>query len=572
MRHWTVLLLAACAATAARGQSFPFNDSFASYPPGSTGAPAWSILGGAFNATDGALHGPITLRYNGRPPSRYTVEAMVSVADEPADAAGTVAEAGFVFNMQHDADTHSSDAATLTFRRDAEGKVITTVVTGADTPGYRSLNPPVVAMPDPGRNDIPLRLVVDAGAGRYAVYVGDTLAARSAPAEYAAGLLALRLAGSAVADDVVLRAPTVGELKDLAVRTLFNDPRDIAGDDDGTVLVLHRGSPAIQRLTADGEVVRTFGRRLPSGVPDPVAITRGTGGEVLIVNRFPGEVVVYDHNGGIRSRFGKGRLVEPADVAVRANGAVYVADPGAAKVFVFDPSLQFIGEVAAFDGAPGVPWRIGVDSLDNLVISLDAPARAVVLRPAADGVSMALIRKADTAPADVVVAPDGETWALLDGKVSAWPRGSATATAFSGAVVGGLEPDGRLARSGDRVMALNRRDARVVFLPPGLEDVQPAVTMQNVADTAAIVRWTSADASKTSHVQILRGSTWDTVNGRTEAPETKRQVLLDKLTPGTIYRYKISPTVAAIPPLEWSTEFTFTAGQTTPEPPKEQTP
>jgi hypothetical protein len=571
MRHWTILLLAAIAATAARGQSFPFNDSFASYPAGSTGAPAWSILGGAFNAADGGLHAPVTLRYNGRPPALYALDATVSVTDETPDADGLIASAGVVFDMQHPGDTHASDSAVLTFRKDADG-VHAEVLTRADTAAYPHLAPMKVAVNDPGRKDIPIRLVVDAGKGRFSFYVGGTAVVRSAPAEYAAGLLALRLDGNAVLDNLVLRTPTGDEIKTLQATTLFNDPRDIAGGEDGALLVLDRSSPAVLTVTPDGEVTGRFGRRLASGIPDAVAMARGLGGEVLVLNRFPGEVVAFDRNGGIRYRFGAGRLVEPSDLAVRANGTVYVADPGAGRLFVFEGGGRYLGEVSDFGGGTGAPSRVGVDALDNLVVSLDGFARSVVLRPALDNVSMALIQKSDDAPADIVVTPKGETWAIARGAVAAWPRTATDAPAFRGAAVAGLEPDAHLARTGERVALLERRNARVVFLPADLKDVKPIVAMQNVSDTAAIVRWESAEASKISRVRVLRGSTWDTVTDRAAEPATQHQVLLERLIPGNKYKYRLSPTVATIPPADWSDAFEFTAGENKTGPVKGQAP
>jgi hypothetical protein len=284
-------------------------------------------------------------------------------------------------------------------------------------------------------------------------------------------------------------------------------------------------------------------------------------------------VVAYDRNGGIRYRFGAGRLVEPSDLAVRANGTVYVADPGAGKVFVFEGGGRYLGEVSDFGGGGGAPSRVGVDALDNLVVSLDGFARSVTLRPALDNVSMALIRKADDAPADVAVTPKGETWAEAGGGVSVWPRTAADAPVFRGDAAAGLEPDARLARVGDRMAMLERRNARVVFIPADLKDVKPTVAMQNVSDTAAIVRWESAEASKISRVRVLRGSTWDAVTARAPEPSTQHQVLLERLIPGNHYKYRLSPTVTTIPPADWSSaEFQFTAGENKTEPVKGQAP
>lgn len=565
MNRWCVapLVLAFALATSARGQSFPFNDAFASYPAGSTGAPAWSILGGAFNAVDGVLRAPIVLRYNGRPPARYTVEATVRIPEGSVDESGLLGSAGFVFDMQHDADTGSSDSAGLAFRQGASG-VQAAVECAAEMPAQTRRM--TVDVADPGREGIPIRLVVDAENGRYAVFVAHNAVVRSAAAEYPAGLLAIRLQGAATLDDLVLRVPTDEESDAVRTTTLFNDPRDITNGDDDGIMVLHRSSPAVLVVTPDGEVTRRFGRRLPGSVPDAVALARGERGEVLVLNRFPAEVVAYDRNGGLRYRFGAGILKEPSDIAVRTGGAVYVADPVAAKVFVFGADGRYLGGISNFGDKSGKPVRVSVDALDNLVVSLDAGARTVVLRPATDNVTTALVREEPHGPEDVVVGPDHQTLAFSNNRVAVWPEVSEGATAFTGAAVGGLDADGRLARAGSHVVLLDRAKSRVVFIPDDLQDVTPTVIMQNIGNTAAIVRWTSPSGANESHVRLLRGSTWDVVNAPHKAADTSRQVLLERLTPGTTYRYDISPTVTTIPPSDWSTDFTFTAGAAGPKP------
>lgn len=570
LHRWlTLLALILLCAGFARAQSFPFNDAFASYPPGSTGAPAWSMLGGAFNAADGVLHAPITLRYNGRPPALYTVEATMRVGKAAPDENGLLASAGFAFNMQHDADTGSSDNVALVFRSTAEGEQAS-VERGTQTPsGTRTLATP---LPDPGHESVPIRLVVDAGNGRYAFFVAGTAVLTSQAAEYAAGLLAVRLQGAATLDDVVLRAPTEAETAAVRVTTLFNDPRDIAAGDDGEILVLNRSDPAVLAVTTDGEVTRRFARRVPGRLADPVALARGKRGEVLILNRFPAQVVAYDRNGGFRYRFGETVLKEPVAIAVRSTGAVYVADPAAKKVFAFDASGRPLGAMTAFGDRPGTPTDVAIDGLDNLVVFLDHGARTVTLRPAADDVTAALVREEEGGPTSVAVTPGGQTLALWQGKITEWPRAARNGPSFSGAAVGGLDPEGRLARVGDHMALLERSLARIIFVPLDLRDTRPSVTMQNISDTAAIVRWTSDEPSDTSRVRLLRGSTWDTVTAHATKPDTKHQVLVERLKPGTEYKYELSPTVRTVPPSDWSAVFTFTAGQSTPEPAKGEAP
>src|SRR5690606_25945390 len=91
----------------AAAQGFPFEDAFTAYPPGSAGGTAWSILDGSFTTADGALLGPVTVRYNARMPVRFTVDLTLDLSERPG------ARATVFFNHQHDAETRSSDGVSV---------------------------------------------------------------------------------------------------------------------------------------------------------------------------------------------------------------------------------------------------------------------------------------------------------------------------------------------------------------------------------------------------------------------------------------------------------------------------
>jgi len=557
-KQWTValaaVLAAAMAAPGARGQGFPFEDAFTAYQPGSTGAPAWSILGGAFTTQEGALRGPVAIRYNARMPQRFvadmTLDLRGSSADRPLGAPAT--EAALFFNHQNDGDTRSSDIVLLHPAAQA-GKL--EVVTATDRPGLpRDTHETRTAdVPD---GPVALKVIVDAAAGRFSVMLGGQPVLTSAPMEYAGGLLAIRLSEGASLDRVVLRTPTTEESRSVLLTRLFNDPRDVAGV-GGDILVLHRGSPAVLTVTPDGEVTRTFGRRAPGGIPDPVALDRGPKGEVMVLNRIPGEVVVFERDGGIRSRFGAGRLKEPIDFAVMPDGTVYVADPGARAVAVFSADQRYLGSLNMPVNLTGVPVRLADDPFANLAVAFRDPDRVAVLRPGPDHVSSALVSEADATVSDLV-SIEGRTLAYLDDAIVEWPQ-SAGAQAFRASAAGGLKAGGRLGLVNGSVYAVDRANSRLVAVPDTLAEPKPSVSFLNIAQTAALVRWTSTVPALESRVRVTWGGRSSVERQKNKEPALEHQVPVSNLKEGYDVLYAVSPTVATIPPMDWSVDYPLKA-------------
>lgn len=522
----------------ARAQTFPFEDGFTAYPPGSTGAPVWSVLtGGSFNASEGGLHGSVLARYNLRPPHVFVAEMTVALPMGPQTEGATAA---FRFNGQ---DERTMQAADVTTIQTTGGAGAANVVTGA---GSRITSTAAISLPKDGV--VRLRLAVDGDTGRYAVWAGDNLLSKGA-SEYSAGLLAIELSDDVAVTHFALRSVTEDETKALLVTTLFNDPRDIADGGDGLILVLHRGSPAVFAVTPDGEVKRSFGRRITTALIDPVAMAIGKAGEVLVLNRFPGEIIAYDRNGGIRRRFGKGKLTQPIDLAVLSSGNVYVADVRARAVLIFGPDGAYVG---AHSLGADVPSAIASDAAGNLLVSI-LPDRTITFRPAPQPANLVVVRDVAGGFQDAL-AVDRSMWVLNGGGIADPAKGDR----FTAADVGGLGLYGRMASANGRAWVLDRDHSRIVAVPSILKDAAPQVTLQNVAGSSALVRWNSATPVSTARVHLLRGSTWDTIKQDTPKPVTNVQVLLERLRPGTTYRYRVSPTHATVPPSDWSTEYTFT--------------
>jgi hypothetical protein len=530
-------LVVALACGGVNAQTFPFEDGFSTYPPGSTGAPLWSVLsGGSLNASEGGLHGRVLLRCNIRPPRSFVAEMTVALPMGTGTEGQSVA---IRFNGQDERQMQAADVTTI---QTTGGAGSASVVTSAD---QRVTSTAAMSLPADGV--VRLRLALDGETGRYAVCAGDTFLSGGA-SEYPAGLLALDLSENATVKSFAMRTATEAEKKALQLTTLFNDPRDIADGGDGLILVLHRGSPAVFAVTPDGEVRRTYGRRIATALVDPVALAIGKAGEVLVLNRYPGELIAYDRNGGIRRRFGKGKLNRPVDLTVLTSGNVYVADAGARSITIFGADGTYLG---AHTLDADVPTAIASDAAGNLLVSV-LPDRTFTFRPSAQPGHISAIREVPGGFQDAL-AVGQQTWSLSAGAIT----DTAKTGRFSASETGGLGKYGRMANVNGTIYVLDRDHTRLVVVP-SLKDGAPNVELQNVAGTSALVRWDAVTPVSTALVHLLRGSTWDTIKQDTAKPATHVQVLLERLRPGTTYRYCVSPTLTTVPPSDWSAEYTFT--------------
>jgi hypothetical protein len=529
-------------------QTFPFQDSFAAYGPGSTGAPYWSILSGRLVGGEKGLAGPVTLRLNSRPPRRFTV--VMSVVTPP-DA---VASFGVYANVQHEKDVAACDELTVTGS------------SGSFEVSARGLGPAAFGSPTEARVSVPpseattFRFVVDGDTDRCLVFVGDQ-PGPPIPAEYGPGLLAFFLGENVRCTQFAVRAATAEELAPLAPRSIFSDPRDLASAGDGNLLVLHRGDRAVLAVSPAGEVALSFGRRMKGFLPDPVALAVGPQGNVHVLNRFPGEVTSFNKFGRVIGHIGAGRLKEPADLAILPDGSIFVADPAARRLVRFAPDGRWLKDITRFGDAEGTPFRVATGPLGNLVVALRDPDRTVVLQPLPDG-GAALMSESPVLVYDVTVV-EGSAAASTPAGIVRWPLVPA-GPAFRSVSTGGLPADAKVATVGDHAWALDRTGARAVRVPRSLLDVQPQVRYADAGQVSAHVNWSSDVPAERSRVQVKRGDKWDTFTEGRPKDATDHHVLLVGLPAGQPFTYRVWPSVQTLPSSEWSREFTFDGAPATP--------
>ena len=87
-----------------------------------------------------------------------------------------------------------------------------------------------------------------------------------------------------------------------------------------------------------------------------------------------------------------GPFHEPADVAVDAEGNVYVTDHSLARVFRFDADGTVVGSFGGFGVKPGQivsPWGVAVDAQGNVYVAEYGANRVQIFAP--DGTSLGVM-------------------------------------------------------------------------------------------------------------------------------------------------------------------------------------
>ncbi|MGH2542021.1 MAG: flippase activity-associated protein Agl23, partial [Ardenticatenaceae bacterium] len=138
----------------------------------------------------------------------------------------------------------------------------------------------------------------------------------------------------------------------------FLRPKDVAVLPDGNIAVADSGNHRIRILQPDGEVVNEFGEfgSEPGQFNEPWGIAAAPDGTIYVADTWnhriqhlgqEGEVLhVWGRNGDTGGELGEpGVFYGPRDVAVDAEGRVYVTDTGNKRLQVFDAEGNFLNQV-----------------------------------------------------------------------------------------------------------------------------------------------------------------------------------------------------------------------------------
>ena len=137
---------------------------------------------------------------------------------------------------------------------------------------------------------------------------------------------------------------TLGEVG----RGELSSPHDVAFDAEGRLIVADSGNDRVVVFSLDGSApLHLAGWRQGLGSPEGVAVvphgwiyvTNASEHNVMLL--WSGKVVA---RAGVRGK-GENEYLRPHDVAVAADGTVYVADPGNDRVQMLTAELEYIGSL-----------------------------------------------------------------------------------------------------------------------------------------------------------------------------------------------------------------------------------
>jgi DNA-binding beta-propeller fold protein YncE len=248
-------------------------------------------------------------------------------------------------------------------------------------------------------------------------------------------------------------------------------------DAQGHLWVLHRGTPPILKLDAtSGKVLAAFGAGMYAGPhgftidsegnlyvtdcplgpgSDQAAVKAGKGYQLFKMNQ-DGKVLMTIGKAGV-AMAGPDTFVCPTDVAVAANGDIFVTDGHRSaidhygdRVAKFSKDGKFIKDIVERGSGPGQVWQphsIAIDSEGRLFVADRSNNRIEIFDQ--DGHYIDIWRQFSR-PSGIFINKKTDTIYVSDSESSpqnhpGWPRGIRIGSTKTGAVnffISGTEPEG----------------------------------------------------------------------------------------------------------------------------------
>ncbi|XP_071109855.1 tripartite motif-containing protein 2-like [Haliotis cracherodii] len=148
-------------------------------------------------------------------------------------------------------------------------------------------------------------------------------------------------------------------------------PVRISADQSGTIYTLDTGNSRISVLNAEGDFLRHIG---PAGLENQSAtgLCLMPDTNLAVINWRTRCVSILGNEGELIKKFTAQEFVEPIDIAVNSKGNIIVADSGAGKVFIFDPSgilLTTFGSRGDRDGQFKLISSVAVGKCDEILVT-----------------------------------------------------------------------------------------------------------------------------------------------------------------------------------------------------------
>ena len=157
---------------------------------------------------------------------------------------------------------------------------------------------------------------------------------------------------------------------------MFNQPHGIAVDREGSVYVTDERSKngkgdVVVKFSPDGRVLMTLGKPgMPGDSPDmfhaPSDVAVAANGDIYVADghggNTNGRIVKFSKDGKFIKAWGKpgkaqSEFDQPHGIAIDSQGRIFVGDRGNARIQIFDPDGNFIAEWKQFGRPSGVYIR-----------------------------------------------------------------------------------------------------------------------------------------------------------------------------------------------------------------------
>lgn len=166
----------------------------------------------------------------------------------------------------------------------------------------------------------------------------------------------------------------------------FNEPRGLAVDKQGNIYVADSMNNRIEKFDASGKLAAKWGEKgdKPGQFQQPSGVAVAPDGTVLVADLWNHRIQAFDAAGVFRwavGTFGESKdqptehpleFYGPRDVAVDAQGNIYVTDTGNKRVQKLDPQgkfLQAFGGGGSGQGQFQEPIGIAVDAQGNVYVA-----------------------------------------------------------------------------------------------------------------------------------------------------------------------------------------------------------
>jgi sugar lactone lactonase YvrE/4-amino-4-deoxy-L-arabinose transferase-like glycosyltransferase len=134
----------------------------------------------------------------------------------------------------------------------------------------------------------------------------------------------------------------------------FNEPRDIAVDEEGRLYVADTGNRRVQVLDSEGQFITSWNGGEDEFV-EPLALVVDSRGDLYVLDSEPGWIYRFAAEGTPLGRFAgpEARFFHPRGLAIDENDRLYVADTGGCRVVVYNTAGERLGLFGEKGAGPG---------------------------------------------------------------------------------------------------------------------------------------------------------------------------------------------------------------------------